>query len=165
MDLYLLRHGVAEERTEVKSDHDRSLTHDGKDKMHKICQGMKHLELEFDCILSSPFIRAKQTADIVAKDLGAGGGPELVRELVPGGDLGKVLHVLTEHFGRYKRVLVVGHEPDLSHLAGTLLTGNGAGFVRFKKGGLCKLKVDSFHQGHHAILEWSLTPTQLAKIR
>ena len=71
MMLYLMRHGLAVEPGSpgFKMDADRALTHKGRRQLRKIARAMKGMELEFDLILSSPFVRARQTAEIVAATL------------------------------------------------------------------------------------------------
>src|SRR5579863_3087078 len=71
MDLYILRHAIAEERNPSGRDSERRLTEEGREKMRNAAKGMKALELEFDLILSSPYARAKETAEIVAKVFGS----------------------------------------------------------------------------------------------
>lgn len=164
MDLFLLRHGIAEERSGAKSDDDRRLTAEGVDKMNRIVRALKQLEIEFDAILSSPLPRALETARIVASALGAGGGPEIEKCLMPGGDLQQLFEHIRKRFKECRRILLVGHEPDLGQMAAKLISVDGSAAVRFKKGGVCKLRMESA-SSNRAILEWLLTPTQLLKIR
>src|SRR5579871_1393002 len=71
MELYILRHGIAVERGTpgYKKDSDRPLTPEGEDKMHQIADAMRGMDLKFDLILSSPYVRTEQTAKIVAGEL------------------------------------------------------------------------------------------------
>ncbi|HTL73079.1 MAG TPA: histidine phosphatase family protein, partial [bacterium] len=93
MNLFLLRHGLAVEpgTPGFKNDAVRPLTPKGKLQLRKIAAAMRVMELEFDVIWSSPLVRARQTAEIVAKELKAKEQLELVEELSPGGDAVKLI--------------------------------------------------------------------------
>ena len=93
MNLFLLRHGLAVERAEFHfaSDHLRPLTPKGKRQLRKIATAMRAMELRFDVILSSPLVRARQTAEIVAADLKLEKRLVFADELKPGGDAKKLV--------------------------------------------------------------------------
>lgn len=167
MELYILRHAIAEakEADGATSDSERALTSEGKRKMRRAAQGMQALDLSFDRILSSPFLRARQTAEIVAKVFQLSGALELLPALSAGGDAKKLIGQLNRHYGALNRLLLVGHEPDLSGLIGLLIAGDPAASIVLKKGGLCKLTVESLLPGRCATLQWLLTPRQLERIR
>jgi phosphohistidine phosphatase len=166
MELYVLRHAIAVQRgTEgYEQDSDRPLTSKGRQKMEQIASGMQALGLSFDLILSSPFLRARQTADVVADVFGAGKNVELSEHLAVGGDPESLVRELNSRFGSLKSVLIVGHEPYLSSLISVLLAGDPSLGLTMKKGGLCKLSVDSLSYGSCATLEWLLTPRQLRRV-
>jgi len=164
MNLYLLRHGLAAE-PDVQSfsnDADRPLTPKGKSKLWEIAEGMAALELAFDLILSSPYLRARQTAEIVAEALKARKRLELSDTLAPAGSMKKLIALLKKLEPSAGDVLLVGHEPYLSELIALLVAGQAGLSVVMKKGGLCKLSAASLHPGRCATLEWLLTPKQLA---
>jgi phosphohistidine phosphatase len=163
MDLYFLRHGVAVD-LEVGgglSDAERPLTAEGQRKMRAIAKGMSALELSFDLVLSSPALRAWQTARIAARGLNALEQLKLADCLAPGADPKQIVENLRRLDPALQRVLLVGHEPDLSQLVSLLVAGNTSLGVVFKKGGLCKLAVESLKPSRCAALEWLLTPKQL----
>ena len=133
----------------------------GRRQLRKIARGMAELELDFDLILSSPFVRARQTAEIVASTL------ELKKKhlqfsnaLAMGGDPALLLRQLNRLKPLPKSLLLVGHEPGLSELMSILLTGNSQMKIDFKKAGLCKLEVDELRLAPCATLLWMLTPNQ-----
>jgi phosphohistidine phosphatase len=165
MDLYLLRHAIAVERGTLgyEIDSKRPLTPEGEQKMERIAKGMLALDLSFDLILYSPYTRAKQTADIVAKLFKAQNKLKVSESLAPDGDPKKLIDEL-KSYGSPEIILLVGHEPCMSDLASLLLTGRLGLSMVMKKGGLCKLTVDSLQYGRCATLEWLLTPRQLALI-
>ena len=161
MNLFLLRHGLAVERGTAgyERDADRPLTSKGERRLERIADAMAAMELTFDLILSSPYTRARQTAEIVAGSLGLKKQLEFSETLEPGGDPKALLAELNKH--EAKNVLLVGHEPYLSALISALTSGNTGVAIDFKKGGLCKLEVESPRHGRCATLAWLLTPRQM----
>ena len=123
---------------------------------------MKKLGLSFDLILSSPFLRARQTAEIVAGELRLKKRLEIFDELVPGGNSRALMQALSELKPAPENVLLVGHEPHLSRLISLLVSGNAdAAAIEMKKGGLCKLEAAELRNGQCARLIWLLTPAQM----
>jgi phosphohistidine phosphatase len=164
MNLFLLRHAIAVEPGALSgaSDADRPLSAEGKKKMRKIALGMKTLELSFDLILSSPYVRARETAEIVAHEFGS--VLEFTPRLEVGGDPATLVAEVDARARGLTNVLLVGHEPQLSKLISYLLAGNSGLSVTMKKGGLCKLDVPRLRYARSASLEWLLTPSQLAHL-
>lgn len=167
MKLYLLRHGIATERGKETrgGDAQRPLTPKGRRKMRLIAEAMRGLELSFDLILSSPLLRARQTADIVAREFKLAEQRKLSSHLAPEGDPRDLIRELKQTYRGSRKVLLVGHEPYLSNLTATLLAGQSVIDIHLKKGGLCLLSIDSLQHGRCATLEWLLAPRQLTKIR
>jgi phosphohistidine phosphatase len=163
MNLYILRHGIAVERGTpgVAKDADRSLTPKGERRLWRITEAMAALELIFDLILSSPYLRAKQTAEIVAEAFRARKKLELLDSLTPDGDPKTLIEHLQCLQPTPESVLLVGHEPYLSGLISRLVSGNVGLAVELKKGGLCRLTTESLKYGRCATLEWLLTPKQM----
>lgn len=132
MKLYVMRHGPAEDSSSTGRDGDRALTHEGRERTRAVARAILAEGEVPLTIISSPLVRALQTAEIVAAvtDLekrvresrdsgGAPGAVEVRREMAPGADsLALVLDLARS--GR-KRVMVVGHEPDLSMLVSGLI--------------------------------------------
>jgi phosphohistidine phosphatase len=117
--------------------------------------------LSFDLILSSPFLRARQTAEIVAGELKLKKRLEFFDGLVPGGNPGALIHELNELKPAPENVLLVGHEPYLSRLISLLVSGGADAAIEMKKGGLCKLEAAELRPGQCARLAWLLTPSQM----
>lgn len=163
MELYILRHGIAVERGTpgYKKDSDRPLTPEGEEKMRQIADAMRGMDLKFDVILSSPYTRAEQTANIVAGELDE--EVSYSDYLVPGSNALELIGEINDE--RPQRVLLVGHEPDLSSLISVLITGGSDAGIELKKGGLCKLTTDKLVFGRCAALNWLLTPKQLRDLR
>jgi phosphohistidine phosphatase len=163
MNIYVLRHGLAAKGPALgpKADPMRPLTPKGRKKMDKIAEAMQEMELSFDMILSSPCLRARQTAEIVAAAFQACKRLEFARELAPEAGPEALLARLSRQHLLPENLLLVGHEPHLSGFISLLLTGAPRLQVQLKKGGLCKLAIPSFKGGRRAALEWLLTPKMM----
>lgn len=167
MNLYILRHAIAVERgTEgYENDSDRPLTQKGERKMYEIARGMEALDLTLDVILSSPFVRARRTAEIVAEVFGCEKRLGFTKHLAVGGDTEELIKEVLEDYGNKEDIMLVGHEPYLSGLISHLTTGGSDLSLVMKKGGLCKLAADSLSYSQCASLEWLLAPRHLVRIR
>ena len=165
MELYFLRHGKAVEcGTPGYVNDDRPLTKDGIAEMAVAAVGIRKIAGSFDLILSSPLDRAHHTARIVSDTFKKEGQPEnkpqVCDELKPGSSAKNLFLYLRQHKNKDK-VLIVGHEPDLSGVASFLL-GAKPSSVELKKGGLCRIDVvDNFAKGE-GLLIFSLPPKILS---
>ncbi len=166
MNLYLLRHGLAVEAgsPDYPRDADRPLTPKGRRRLQEIASALQTLELSFDLILTSPYVRARQTADIVSQTLDLGRRLQLCDALVPGADPVKLIELISHLELVPEDLLLVGHEPFLSGLISLLLSGGTGLAVTLKKGGFCKLAIDALQPGRCAALEWLLTPGQMRQM-
>jgi phosphohistidine phosphatase len=162
MNLYFLRHGIAVDHGApgYEMDSERPLVPKGEKRLRKAAAAMKKMELSFDLILSSPLVRARQTAEIVAEELKLMKHLKLSDNLAPGGDFRALIKELNNINPAPGNVVLVGHEPFLSAFIGLLVSG-GYTAVEMKKGGLCKLEVVSLQAGACAKLAWLLTPSQM----
>jgi phosphohistidine phosphatase len=162
MNLYLLRHAIAVPRgTSGYKDENRPLTEEGIRKMKEIAGGMQNLDIEVDRIVSSPLLRARQTADIVARALHH--EVEIWKSLNPSEDPRQLVAALRK--SNDDDILLVGHEPHLSQFVSVLISGGTDMQIELKKGGLCKLSSDDLIYGRCATLHWLLAPSQLRKLR
>ena len=155
--LFLLRHGVAEERSPQWSEMERPLTPEGMEKMREEARGIASLSPGIDLILSSPLKRAMQTAEAVAKALRQPVVP--FDALASGASPETILRALVPHAGK-TGILLAGHEPDLGDLAAHLL-GAPEGTIEFKKGALCCIEVDALPPGKPGVLRSLLPPSVL----
>jgi phosphohistidine phosphatase len=139
VNIYILRHGIAVERDEwdSKSDAERPLTAEGEKQLRKTSRVLEKMKLDFDLILSSPFARARQTAEIVADKLNLKKQLKFSDELQPSGSAKKLFRQLTDLKPASENILLVGHEPYLSKLIALLTLGNTNMEIDLKKGGLC----------------------------
>jgi phosphohistidine phosphatase len=146
----------------VENDSERPLIPKGERRLRSASAAMIKLELSFDLILSSPFVRARQTAEIVAGELKLKKQLQFTDALACGGSLKNLVGRLAGLKSVPKDVLLVGHEPCLSRLISLLVSGDAdAAAVEMKKGGLCKLETGELRHGQCARLAWLLTPAQM----
>ncbi len=155
MEIYLVRHGDAEpaDAPGVACDADRALTPGGKKDLLKIISGLRKVVEPPDIILTSPLVRARETAEIVRSifdlskstiqvenDLGAGASPNTIIQVA--------------RKTSKKRVFLVGHEPDFSHCVAWMASGQAGEGVVMKKGGIARIDIDEKKSG----LVWLLPP-------
>lgn len=157
MKLYLVRHAIAEDSADYEDDSLRPLTEKGCEKMKKIAAALRELGVAPDLIVSSPYLRARQTADILAKELKYSGEPAQGEFLMPMSEADDMIGEINEKYP-LDELMLVGHEPSLSALTGVLLAGTADIAINLKKGGVCCLSVDDLYYDHKATLEWLITP-------
>lgn len=152
MRLYFLRHGLAGDSTTwAGADEQRPLTPEGVARMQASARTISTLELELDEIVTSPYVRARQTADIVAAQLGLPVTPH--PSMVPGFNFPALERLLNTRL-QAGALLLVGHEDDFSQLIGRLI---GGGRVVMKKGSLARVDLLQL-QPPAGILNWLLPP-------
>jgi phosphohistidine phosphatase len=162
MDLYLVRHAVAfdPDPAQWPDDTQRPLTPDGVKRFRRAASGLRELVANVDVVLSSPWPRAWQTAELLAQEAG---WPTPVRceALESGRAPAEVLQALQPHAGA-SAVALVGHEPSMSELASYLLTADtGPVHIVMKKGGVARLEIDESMRPGAARLVWLLAPKVL----
>lgn len=139
MELYLLRHTTAADPHGYAQDADRPLTDAGKKEAEAVGRAIKKMGDRIQLALSSPYLRARQTAQIVANVL-ALEPPEDSGLLLPGADHSVLLEQLSQR--RAESVLLVGHAPDLSYLVSLLCIGQQSAMPAMGKGALAVLEVE-----------------------
>ena len=168
MKLLLLRHGVAHDRATFaatgKEDRLRPLTEEGRKKMRRIGDALAGLLPELALIATSPYARARESAEILARAYPARPVLSEAAELSPAGASAGLLKFLQTQKS-LPAVACVGHEPDLSQLAGWLLSGQQKSFLELRKGGACLLDFTGRLAPGNATLLWHLTPTLLRALR
>jgi phosphohistidine phosphatase len=165
MNLYIVRHAIAIQRGTPGYDDDsqRPLTDAGRKKMKKIVKGLNQLGLEFDVILSSPYVRAHDTARIVAKGFEIKEKVALSDNLIPPGNFENLINEIHEKYA-VNNLALVGHEPMLSSLISWLTTGNTDMKLTLKKGGVAYLLAENLYQDGRAGLQWLLTPALMVEL-
>ncbi|AKG24709.1 phosphohistidine phosphatase SixA [Calothrix sp. 336/3] len=137
MELYLIRHGIAEEKHPDISDASRKLTKDGEQKTKKVAHRLQEMGLQFDVIASSPLVRAWQTAKIL-HNVGLSSQVEECSHLAPDGSIHDWVGDWLEprNYSPSTQLAVVGHEPNLSNWAEFLVWGEVKGQLVLKKAGM-----------------------------
>ena len=152
--LYFLRHGLADWPNWDKADEERPLTAEGVRKMKAEAKAMERLDLALDHILSSPLVRARQTAEAVSDRLGL--AVIETPTLAPGFTV-RQLRDLLRQYPEAKAIMLVGHEPDFSTTIAQLI---GGGRVAVKKGGLARVDLDSLDPLRGELI-WLIAPAVL----
>ncbi|MGB3636997.1 MAG: phosphohistidine phosphatase SixA [Rivularia sp. (in: cyanobacteria)] len=144
MELYFIRHGIAQEATSFFKDEQRSLTEQGRTKTQKVAQRLKDLDLSFDLIATSPLVRAQQTAEILVS-IGLSSQLEQCSHLAPGGSAeGWVEKWLKpKNYPPSTCLGLVGHQPCLSNWAEILIWGEVKNSLILKKAGIIGIEIPS----------------------
>jgi phosphohistidine phosphatase len=155
MNLFLIRHGDSEKTSIQKKDFDRELTPAGKDITMQAALHWKKLIPEFDYIISSPFKRAVQTAEIIAEVFNTGTKIITDKKLSPGSRTEDIIELV--HIYNGKNIALVGHQPDMSEHVSNLISGSHA-FVEFKKSAIAKLTFGSKIKTGKGTLDFLIPP-------
>jgi phosphohistidine phosphatase len=156
MEVYLFRHGIAEDGKPGSPDANRALTDDGKKKVAEVVKAARRAGVEPSLIVSSPYIRAVETARIAAAGFDYTGDIVQTQTLVPHGAPEKAWSELRDYRGE-PAILLAGHEPLLSHLAAYLLA-SAALRIEMKKAALLRIDVEIVGAVPYGTLRWMITP-------
>jgi phosphohistidine phosphatase len=161
-ELYLVRHAIAAERgDEWPDDSKRPLTERGIARFKEVVKGLDVLDVAIDEVFTSPLIRTKQTADLLAAGISGKPVVKLLDALAPGHTAAQTMTQLAK-VARRRRIALVGHEPDIGELAAHLIGAQRA--APFKKGGVCRIDVESLTSRRAGSLIWFATPRMLRHI-
>ena len=155
MQVYLLRHGIAQKHAPKGNDADRALTEDGRRKLRQVLKAAAEAHVKPTLILSSSLKRAMQTAEIAKSVLDYNN--EIVRSkaLRPGASVEDVWQEIRVHKDE-PGLMLVGHNPQFAELSGYLL-GSSEMQVDFKKGALLRIDFEQFRAAPKGTLRWYLT--------
>ena len=156
MEIYLLRHAIAENARPGLKDADRALTDEGRKKLKRVLERARGAGVKPDLILSSPYRRALETAEIAAQALKYDGKVVLSATLVPDANPRQVWEEVRSHKSE-PAILLASHEPLMSSLLAHLLA-SPAFMVDMKKAGLARVDFDRFGPEPRGVLKWLLTP-------
>lgn len=157
MEIYFLRHGDAGSRDAWKGpDASRPLTDEGAARMEREAAALARLRLPLDRIITSPLVRAQQTAEIVARRLNLLDALAEDQRLAPGFGTEELGGILREHRA-LTALMLVGHEPDFSIVISACI---GGGRVECKKGGLARVDIED-PAALTGLLVWLLPPRVL----
>jgi phosphohistidine phosphatase len=158
--LYLVRHAIAAEPGDKwPDDSDRPITHAGAARMREAVKGLTALDVEPDVVISSPLVRAVETAEILVKGLKS--TPKLVTTpaLAPGASPAAAAAAIAS-LGKGPSIAVVGHEPALGELAAWLIGSRRP--LPFKKGGVAQIDLAEWPPvARGGTLIWFATPKML----
>lgn len=155
--LYIIRHAWAEERGEAwPDDNQRPLTEEGRERFARMVKLLADRGFAPELIATSPLVRCRQTAQIVAKHVS--GKPKVVErpELEPGSDLEGIVQWTCREADDREEVAWVGHAPDVNHMA-AILVGDGTGMIHFAKGAVAAIRFDGPPTPHQGELCWLVT--------
>jgi len=155
MEIYILRHGVAEEPLMGQPDAERALTPDGRKKLRNVLRTAAAAGVAPSLILTSPFKRALQTAQMAAEILEYKGELLRTKSLQPDSSPKAVWDEIRVHKDQ-PGILLAGHEPLFGRLAAYLL-GSPNLQVDFKKGAMICVEIERFPAEPHGVLRWMLT--------
>jgi len=156
MQIYLLRHGIAEDGKPGRPDSERALTEEGRDKLRRVLKRARSAGVEPTVILSSPYKRALETAEVAAAELGYKGKIVRVNALVPEGMPAEVWEEIRARRGE-DALLLASHEPLMSSMAAFLLESPSLQ-VDMKKAAIVRVDCDSAGTHPRGVLKWMLTP-------
>lgn len=161
MLIYLIRHAIAAEPgPDYLDDATRPLTHQGAARFRKEVRGLDVLDLRIDAILTSPLVRARETAEILHERYTEAALVE-TEALGPGGSYRAVMEALEALRGS-GNIALVGHAPDIGELAARLIGARGA--IEFKKGAICCIEIPSLPPTGPGVLRWFVQPKMLRQI-
>jgi phosphohistidine phosphatase len=165
MNVYLMRHGAALDvgQEGIRRDVDRRLSKEGVARTREVAEGLAGLEISLDAIGTSPLVRARQTAEIVAGTVSPKCEITECDFLQPGGSSQDLIAWLRSQSA--ESVLVVGHLPDMSEIASELLTGHPNAAIEFKKAAVCCMAFDAIPARGAGRLEWLMQPRHLRCLR
>jgi phosphohistidine phosphatase len=155
VEIYLLRHGIAEERSASGEDADRRLTDEGRQKLRRVLECARAAGVSPSMILTSPLRRALETAEIAARELGYTRKPVRAAALAPGASPQELWQEIREHRNE-TALLAAGHEPLFSSAVAYLL-GSTRAMVNFRKGALVRIDVEGFGAEPAGVLQWMIT--------
>jgi phosphohistidine phosphatase len=156
MELYILRHGIAEDEKPGQRDSERALTDEGRRKLREVLRVAERAGLNPDLMISSPYLRAVQTAEVAKDVLRYKGTLSQTPALIPSSEPATVWHEVRTHRDA-SSIILVGHEPLLSQVVGYML-GAPALQVDLKKAAIVRIDLDNFGAHPRGVLKWMLTP-------
>jgi phosphohistidine phosphatase len=161
MTLYIIRHGIAEEAA-PGGDAERKLTQKGTFQVAMVAKGLRKLDLTFDRIVASPFTRARETAEIVARITEHGKEILFDKRLLPSTRFQDVSDLIAENSDAGS-LLLVGHQPAIGEIIGGLCTEGTLG-IEVKPASITAISIDRLRPLAKGALLWSMPPKVLKGI-
>jgi phosphohistidine phosphatase len=156
MELYLFRHGIAEDAPPGRPDSSRALTDAGRERSAAVARMAREAGVAPSLIASSPYLRALQTAEVAAKQFGYTAEILRLPSLVPHGTPEAVWSDIRD-LSDESSVLLAGHEPLMAHLAAHLLNAPGL-VVDMKKSAMLRIDMQDLGPAPRGALRWMIVP-------
>lgn len=157
--LFIVRHAVAEDVGPGGLDQARRLTPKGSKRFARLVRRLAERGMEVDLVATSPLVRCRETAEILATELGGIPRVEVVEALAPGADWQTLVEWTVQQDA--SRVAWVGHAPCVGRLVAVSI-GDGSAAVRMAKGAIAAISLDD-GPGQPGELEWLVTPDLLGR--
>lgn len=164
MEVFIMRHAIAEDHSASGRDRDRELTREGQEKTRLAASSLRAIGVKLELVLTSPYSRAHETARLVAEGLKLERRLEICEALACGGATLEVVREVEKRSSKAERILLVGHEPDLSQLISLYIAGGMGARVLMKKGSIAKITFELEPTPGEGTLEWLLAPKQLVAL-
>jgi phosphohistidine phosphatase len=155
VNIYFIRHGDSEKTSVHKKDSDRELTAQGRNITRSAALQWKKIIPDFDYIITSPYLRAVQTADIIASAFNHNNGIITDKKLAPGSKTADLIEIVHTYSG--KNIAIVGHQPDLAEHISSLIS-NSQAYIEFKKSSIAKLSFGSKVKEGKGTLDFLIPP-------
>ena len=160
IELYVIRHGIADDAAEHDGkDGERQLTKRGREKIRGVAKYLQSLDIEFDTVISSPLVRAKETAEIIRGECSSLKRIVVTDLLNPDGSYDELIAYLNQQ--KSDHIAIVGHDPFLSGFVSYCLSRNNRPFVMMKKAGVALISYDGRIEPGRCELAWLMGPGQM----
>lgn len=165
MRVVLFRHGIAHDRAdpECPADPERALTEEGRKKTRRAAKGLGLMGCRPTRILTSPYVRARETSDALAEVLGLKGEHIVTDALLPNAPAYAIFHALHAFAAVDEEILCVGHSPHLDRALALSITGDRVPVTSLKKAGAALLELDELPRPHGELV-WLVPPKVLVEL-
>ena len=162
MILYIVRHAWAGHFGDPQwpDDSQRALTEAGQQRFTRVVELLAEREFLPQVVATSPYVRCRETAEIIAGVCPSHPPLSPLDELAPAGDLVGLLQWTSGQSANYEQIAWVGHAPDVGHLT-TALIGNGDSWIRFAKGAVAAIEFEDAVKLGEGELRWLVTAKML----
>lgn len=160
--LYIVRHAWAGYFGDPQwpDDSMRPLTEKGKERFSKVVKALAERDFLPEIVATSPYIRCRETADIIAQVCPRHPQIKALDELAPAGDPGDLLNWTSNQAARFDQIAWVGHAPDVGHLTAALI-GDSSSWIRFAKGAVAAIEFEDSVEVGAGELRWLVTAKML----
>ncbi len=158
MTLYIVRHAWAGHFGDPQwpDDSQRPLSEEGKERFSRVVEILTQRDFAPQVVATSPYIRCRETADIIAQLSPSHPQITALDELAPAGDPAGLLRWTSNQFTKFDQIAWVGHAPDVGHLTAALI-GNSSSWIRFAKGAVAAIEFDESVEVGAGELRWLTT--------